>query len=73
MKCGFIMLNLKQKLSQSSGNELVPYLPRSFQLFPSAGKVMLVALLQAGFYSHVIECWPVMQAAQVRSGGGIGD
>ena len=23
--------------------------------------------VQAGFYSDVVECWPVMQAAQVRS------
>ena len=29
MKCGFIMLNLKQKFSQSCGNELVSHLPRS--------------------------------------------
>ena len=29
MKYGFIMLNLKQKFSQSSGNGIVPRLPRS--------------------------------------------
>ena len=36
------MLNLKQKLSQSTGNNwFLP--PKKFKLFPFAGKVMLVA------------------------------
>ena len=37
------MLKLKQKLRLSSGNELVPSLPRPVSPSPFAGKVMLVA------------------------------
>ena len=38
----FIMLNLKQKLSQCGGSELVTHLPKKFKLSPSPDKVMLV-------------------------------
>ena len=70
MKYGFVMLSLKQTLSQSSGNELVLHLPKKFKLSPSAGKVRLVAFwdthgkilahfrlkveLTARYYSEVI-------------------
>ena len=40
MKCGFIMLNLKQMHSQISGKEQVS---KKFKLSPSTDKVMLVA------------------------------
>ena len=38
------MLNCKQIISQSSGNELVPHFPKKFKLSLSAGKTMPIAL-----------------------------
>ena len=36
LKCGFIMLNLKQKLCQSSRNEMIPpHFPRSLSCLPA--------------------------------------
>ena len=45
MKCGFIMLNLKQKLSQKQQKLAGSPPPKKFKLSPSTDKVMLVVFL----------------------------
>ena len=45
MKCGLMILNfLKQKLCQSSGNELVPHFPRSLSCLHLLARLCLLLL-----------------------------
>ena len=59
------MLNTKQKLSQTSGNELVPPPPKTFKLSSSIGKVMLVAFWNSRgiILAH---CMPKSQTVTAR-------
>ena len=56
MKCGYIMLKLKLKFNQNSGNELVLRLPRRLTKYQSRGIELVPHHLPISL-NYFIVCW----------------